>query len=107
MAEQKTVKEAERAVVIGGGAAGMFAALHLARRGFEVVLLEHNEKLGKKLFITGKGRCNFTNDCDRDTFFSSVISNPRFLYGAYSRFTAQDAILFFENAQGKPAQNLL
>ena len=98
MAEQKTVKEAERAVVIGGGAAGMFAALHLARRGFEVVLLEHNEKLGKKLFITGKGRCNFTNDCDRDTFFSSVISNPRFLYGAYSRFTAQDAILFFENA---------
>ena len=88
----------EKTVVIGGGAAGMFSAVQLAKRGFDVTLLEKNEKLGKKIFITGKGRCNFTNDCDEETFFNSVKRNPRFLYSAYHAFNAQDAMHFFEAA---------
>ena len=68
-----------KVLVAGGGAAGMFAAIAAAENGNEVFLYEKNEKLGKKLFITGKGRCNLTNDCDADTFFASVVSNPRFL----------------------------
>ena len=55
------------AIIIGGGAAGMFASIFLAEQGFSVTLIEKNEKLGKKLFITGKGRCNFTNDCPLDS----------------------------------------
>ena len=83
--------------VIGGGAAGMYCAAHLSRRGFTTVILEKNEKLGKKLFITGKGRCNFTNNCGRDEFFSSVVSNPRFLYSAYSLCAPQDVMRYFED----------
>ena len=86
--------------VIGGGASGMMAAITAARyggqKGCRVILLEKNEKLGKKLYITGKGRCNLTNACDRDSFFQKVISNPKFLYGAYNQFDAYDAIDFFE-----------
>ena len=67
-------------VVIGGGAAGMMAAVFAARAGAKVTLLEKNEKLGKKVYITGKGRCNLTNDCDRDEFLAQVPRNPRFLY---------------------------
>lgn len=73
-------------LVIGGGPAGMIAAVHAARGGHEVTLLERNEKLGKKLYITGKGRCNVTNTADRDAFFAHVLRNPRFLYSAFSHY---------------------
>ena len=66
----------ERTVVIGGGAAGLMASIHNARAGRPVILLEKNEKLGKKLFITGKGRCNLTNACDVSDLFSNIITNP-------------------------------
>ena len=69
--------------VIGGGASGMIAAIAAAQNGHEVNLFEKNEKLGKKLYITGKGRCNITNACDSNIFFQNIISNPKFLYGAY------------------------
>ena len=85
-------------IVIGGGAAGMAAALFAARGGADVTLIEKNEKLGKKVYITGKGRCNLTNDCDRDTFLSQVPRNPRFLYGALSFFSPQDMMSLLENA---------
>ena len=68
--------------VIGGGAAGMMAAVTAAEAGARVTLLERNEKLGKKVYITGKGRCNLTNACDRDAFLQNVVRNPRFLYSA-------------------------
>lgn len=79
-----------KALIVGGGPAGMVAAIAAAEEGASVTLLERNEKLGKKLYITGKGRCNITNDCDRETFFASIPRNPRFLFSAYSRFTPQD-----------------
>lgn len=85
-----------KVLVIGGGAAGMFAAITAARCGHQVFLYEKNEKLGKKLFITGKGRCNLTNACDIDTLFSSVVTNSRFLYSSFYGFTNQDAVDFFE-----------
>ncbi len=74
----------------------MFAAITAARNGHDVCLLEKNEKLGKKLFITGKGRCNITNACDMETLSASVVSNSRFLYSSFYGFTNQDAIRFFE-----------
>lgn len=83
-------------LVIGAGAAGMMAAITAAEKGHRVTVLEKNEKPGKKLYITGKGRCNLANDCDRDGFFASVRRNPRFLYSAYDRFGAQDSIQFFQ-----------
>ncbi len=86
-----------RVLVIGGGAAGMFAAAAAAEEGMEVFLYEKNEKLGKKLYITGKGRCNITNDCDMDTLLGSVMSNPRFLYSSFYGCTNQDVISFFED----------
>ncbi len=82
--------------VIGGGAAGMLAAIAAARNGHKVTLLEKNEKLGKKLFITGKGRCNLTNACDKEEFFRQVVTNPKFLYRAYHSFSNYDAMNFFE-----------
>lgn len=78
-----------KTVVIGGGPAGIAAAYAAAEAGDEVLLLEKNEKLGKKLFITGKGRCNVTNACDKDAFFEHIVSNPKFLYSAYSGFDNQ------------------
>ena len=86
-----------RILVIGGGAAGMMAALAAAARGAEVILLEKNEKLGKKLFITGKGRCNLTNDAERETFFAHILRNPRFLYSAYSRFDNAEMMRLMED----------
>ena len=83
--------------VVGGGASGMMAAISAARSSqnhYKVILLEKNEKLGKKLFITGKGRCNLTNACDRDVFFENVITNPKFLYRAYNQLSAYDVIDF-------------
>ena len=75
----------------------MMAALTAAGNGHEVHVYEKNEKLGKKLFITGKGRCNLTNACDLDTLFASVVSNPKFLYSAFYGFTNEQAIEFFES----------
>jgi flavoprotein, HI0933 family len=82
--------------VVGGGAAGMLAAIVAARNGHKVVLLEKNEKLGKKLFITGKGRCNITNACETEDFFNNIVTNPKFLYGAYYTFSNFDTMEFFE-----------
>ena len=83
-------------VVIGGGAAGMMAAVFAARAGANVTLLEKNEKLGKKVYITGKGRCNLTNDCDRDEFLAQVPRNPRFLYSALNFFSPRDMMALLE-----------
>ena len=80
----------KKVIVIGGGAAGMLAAQAAAEAGARVTLLEKNEKLGKKLFITGKGRCNLTNAADMQTVMANVMSNPRFLYSAFSEFTNRD-----------------
>ena len=74
----------------------MMAALFAARGGARVTLLEKNEKLGKKVYITGKGRCNVTNACGRDGFFANVIRNPRFLYSAYAAFSERDMMAFLE-----------
>lgn len=83
-------------LIIGGGAAGMAAAVFAAEAGHTVQVFERNEKLGKKLFITGKGRCNFTNACEIEDLFANVISNSKFLYSAFYGFTNEDAIGFFE-----------
>ncbi len=82
--------------IIGGGAAGMFAAVQAAGRGHEVHLYEQNEKLGKKLFITGKGRCNFTNACSVEEFLQNIVSNEKFMYSAGYGFTSSDIMEFFE-----------
>lgn len=82
--------------VIGGGAAGMLAAGTAAARGLDVMIIEPNRFLGKKLRITGKGRCNITNNCDVKTLMDNIPVNPKFLYSAFSRFSASDAIGFFE-----------
>lgn len=83
-------------IVVGAGAAGMMAAGTAAENGLKVCLIEKNTVLGKKIRITGKGRCNITNNCDIRTFISSVPTNGRFLYGAASRFTPKDTMAFFE-----------
>ena len=85
-----------KVLVVGGGAAGILAAIFAARNGHKVILIEKNEKLGKKLFITGKGRCNITNACDRDEFFEQVVSNPKFFYRSYHDFSNYDTMNFFE-----------
>ena len=84
------------AVIIGGGAAGCMCAVWAARRGLDVVLLEPNRELGRKLRITGKGRCNVTNDCSPREFIEAVPGGGRFLQGAIHRFSCQDAMAFFE-----------
>ncbi len=88
----------KKVIIVGGGAAGMAAAVFAGERGANVQLFEHNEKLGKKLFITGKGRCNFTNVCSENELLENVVSNARFLYSAFSDFNSQDAVDFFEGA---------
>jgi hypothetical protein len=84
--------------IIGGGAAGMMAAVQAGRLGKSVLLLERGEKTGRKLLITGKGRCNVTNNCDTQTLLQNIPSNPRFLYSAFSRFDTSDTMVFFEAA---------
>lgn len=84
-------------VIVGGGAAGMFAAAFAAEKGNKVILLEKNEKLGKKVYITGKGRCNLTNDCTEEEFIANVVSNPKFLMSAVRAFPPQKTIEFFED----------
>ncbi len=86
-----------RTVIIGGGAAGMLCAALSASGGADVTLVERNEKLGKKLYITGKGRCNFTNCCSPSEFLNNVVTNPRFLYSAVSRFSPDDVMELFES----------
>ena len=83
--------------VIGGGAAGMMAAGKAASLGAAVTLFEKNDRFGKKLYITGKGRCNVTNACSVNDFLANVPQNPRFLYGAAARFTPADTMELFEN----------
>ncbi len=90
-----------RVAVIGGGAAGQLAAFKAAENGHTVTIFEQNEKLGKKLFITGKGRCNVTNAADREGFFRHVVRNPRFLYSAYAHFDSA-AIMALIEAAGVP-----
>lgn len=85
-------------VVVGGGAAGMMAAIGAASAGADVTLVEKNEKTGKKIFITGKGRCNLTNACAREDFAGNVISNEKFLYSAFDRMDNRAVMAFFENA---------
>ena len=75
-----------KTIVIGGGAAGMMAAHFAAEKGDEVILIEKNEKLGKKIYITGKGRCNLTNDCEFDEFMNNVVNNGRFLMSSIRSF---------------------
>ncbi|MBR7136207.1 MAG: NAD(P)/FAD-dependent oxidoreductase [Clostridia bacterium] len=85
-----------KTIVVGGGAAGMIAAYYAAITGSETVLIEKNEKLGKKIYITGKGRCNITNNCSPQEFLSNVVSNSKFLYGAINVFSNHDLIELFE-----------
>lgn len=94
-------RETADLVVIGGGAAGMMCALRAASRGLSVTLLEPNDKLGRKLRITGKGRCNLTNNCDIKTFMANIPGDGRFLYSAVNRFPPQEVMAFFE-ANGLP-----
>lgn len=84
--------------VVGGGPAGMIAAINAAQNGHDVTLFERNEKLGKKLYITGKGRCNLTNTAERDAFFAHVLRNPRFLYSAFSHFDHRALMDLIERA---------
>lgn len=86
-----------KVVIVGGGAAGMFSAVFAARNGNEVHLYEKNDRLGKKLYITGKGRCNITNAGDMDNLFDNVISNKKFLYSAFYGYNNFDVIDFFES----------
>ena len=85
-----------RVIVVGGGPAGMFAAYFAAKNGNRVTLLEQNEKLGKKLYITGKGRCNITNASDMEDLFANVCSNEKFLFSAFYSYTNDQVIDFFE-----------
>ncbi len=92
-----------RVLIIGGGASGMYAAIEAAKNGHQVELFEQNEKLGKKLYLTGKGRCNLTNACDMDLMFSSVMHNQKFLYSSFHNCTNQDVMEFFQEA-GMPTK---
>ena len=83
-------------VVVGAGAAGLMAAISAASLNKSVILVEKNEKSGKKIYITGKGRCNITNACNRDDFFENIVSNPRFLYSAFDGFSNRDMYAFLE-----------
>ncbi|MBQ6336340.1 MAG: NAD(P)/FAD-dependent oxidoreductase [Ruminococcus sp.] len=90
-------------IVIGAGPAGMMAAGAAAENGAQVALLEKNQRVGRKLAITGKGRCNITNYCDNETFIAHVTANPRFLYSAINRFSCYDTVAFFEE-RGLPTK---
>lgn len=90
-----------KVVIIGGGASGMMAAYSSAKEGNKVVLLEKNEKLGKKIYITGKGRCNLTCAVEKNDFFSNVVNNPKFLYSCINALSPQDLVSFFESKRLK------
>ena len=86
-----------KVIVIGGGAAGIMAAVAAADAGAEVIIAEKNEKIGKKLYITGKGRCNITNNSDIQNLLLHVVSNPKFLYSAFSAMDSRKLMDFLEN----------
>lgn len=88
--------KSKKVIVVGGGPAGMMAAGVCAENGAQVLLIEKNDKTGRKLMITGKGRCNITNYCDNDEFIANVVTNPRFMYSAINAFSAYDTVAFFE-----------
>ena len=98
-----TSEERNRIIVIGGGAAGMMAAAAAAQSGSHVELFERNEKLGKKIYITGKGHCNLTNNCGKDAFLEQVCSNRRFLYSALEQWDSANTMRFFEE-NGTPVK---
>lgn len=85
-----------KTLIVGGGAAGMLASIYAGRKGDEVWLFEQNEKLGKKLFITGKGRCNFTNACSMEELFESIVTNKKFMYSSIYGYNNYDVMDFFE-----------
>ena len=85
----------KKVVVIGAGAAGMMAAATAANRGLDVTLIEKNHRVGRKILITGKGRCNITNDCDIEELIENVPTNGKFLYSAFYTFTNTDVIDMF------------
>ncbi len=87
-----------RVVIAGAGAAGLMAAIHAAGAGAFVTVVDRNEKAGRKIYITGKGRCNCTNDCTEDEFLREVVRNPRFLYSALNFFSPRDLISLLEGA---------
>lgn len=97
------MKNMSKCIVVGGGPAGLFTAINAAKNGNEVILIEKNDRCGRKLDITGKGRCNVTNMCSREEFLQNVIANPRFLMGAISRFSPEDTVEFFES-EGVPTK---
>lgn len=86
----------KKVLVVGGGAAGLMAAIHAAWSGAEVIVFEKNTRPARKILITGKGRCNVTNNCDIDTVLKNTPTNPRFLYSALNRFSPEDTMSFFE-----------
>ncbi len=94
---KKKRKMSSKVIVVGGGASGLMAAGTAAENGREVTLIEKNSKVGRKLLITGKGRCNITNFCDNETFISNLTKNPRFMYSAINNFSCYDTISFFED----------
>ena len=85
-----------KTIVVGGGASGLMSAYASASKGNKVILLEKNEKLGKKIYITGKGRCNLTNNVSVNDFMNNVVSNPKFLYSALNNFSPEKTYEFFE-----------
>ncbi|MCR4632669.1 MAG: NAD(P)/FAD-dependent oxidoreductase [Erysipelotrichaceae bacterium] len=85
----------EKIICIGAGASGLFFALNRADDDHEVILLDRNAKVGRKMYISGKGRCNITNDCDVKTFINNIVTNPRFMYSAINSFKPADTIAFF------------
>ena len=85
-----------KVIIVGGGAAGMLCSIIAARNGCEVFLYEKNEKLGKKLYITGKGRCNVTNNCEVEDLLRAVMTNSKFLYSAFYTFNSQDMMALLE-----------
>lgn len=90
----QTMMTNNKVIVIGAGAAGLMAAGFAAQYGADVTLIEKNKRVGRKIMITGKGRCNVTNNCDLQTFINNVPVNGRFLYSALSGFLPEDTIFF-------------
>ncbi len=90
------MKKLSKVIIVGGGAAGMLAAIGAAKNNHEVILCEKNEKLGKKIYITGKGRCNVTNACDLEDFFKNIVRNEKFMYSSLYGFTNQDLMDMLE-----------
>ncbi|MGN0165117.1 MAG: NAD(P)/FAD-dependent oxidoreductase [Lachnospiraceae bacterium] len=90
------MSELNKVIIIGAGAAGLMAAALASEYGKEITVIEKNEKPGKKLYITGKGRCNLTNACDRDEFMSNIVSNNRFMYSSFNAFNNYDVMDYFE-----------